>query len=259
VRIAARTCFALCLLALLSSCVENPNSPADFTYRVINEYPHDAAAFTQGLVFENGVLYEGTGIRGQSSLRRVDLETGNVLQQHNLAANYFGEGITILGDRIFQLTWQSHKGFVYALDTFEALGEFSYPTEGWGLTHNGVHLILSDGSSTIYFLDPDNFEEVRRIQVVDSHGFVTRLNELEYIDGEIYANVWQTDRIVRIAPDTGQVASSIDLDGLLSAQKQSHQPDVLNGIAYDAEGDRLFVTGKWWPTLFEIELVPVSR
>lgn len=229
---------------------------AVYTFDAVNVYPHDRNAFTQGLVFENGVLYEGTGLRGRSTLRKVELETGDVLQIRELPAQFFGEGITVYGDRIIQLTWQSQAGFVYDKESFDLLQEFSYPTEGWGITHNGEHLIMSDGTSVLHFLDPESFEEIGHVEVVDVDGPVTRLNELEYINGEVYANVWKTDLIARIAPETGRVAGWIDLEGLLSEEDRSPPVDVLNGIAYDEENDRLFVTGKLWPKLFEIELIP---
>jgi len=227
-----------------------------YTYVIVNVYPHDRDAFTQGLVFKDGVLYESTGLYGHSTLRRVELETGNVLQVRELPAEYFGEGVTIYEDWIIQLTWLSNVGFVYDKDTFELLREFSYPTEGWGITHDGERLIMSDGTSTIYFLDPQSFEQTGQLEVFDGDSLVTRLNELEYIKGEIYANVWQTDRIARISPETGQVIAWVDLEGLLPAEDRLEPVDVLNGIAYDAENDRLFVTGKLWPKLFEIKLVP---
>ena len=229
-----------------------------YTYTVVYTYPHDPDAFTQGLIFTNGVLYEGTGLRGRSSLRKVELETGSVLQIVNLPSQFFGEGVTIYDDKVIQLTWQSHAGFVYDVDSFELLRTFDYPTEGWGITHDGERLITSDGTATIYFWDPETFEPVRQIEVYDNDGPVVRLNELEYIRGEIYANVWKTNRIARIDPQTGRVLGWIQLQGLLSAADQERAVDVLNGIAYDAVGDRLFVTGKLWPTLFEIELVPLD-
>jgi glutamine cyclotransferase len=225
------------------------------TFTIVNTYPHDRRAFTQGLVFTDGVLFEGTGLRGQSTLRQVVLQTGEVLQSHTLSGSLFGEGITVFGDRIIQLTWQSHVGFVYDKQTFAQLAEFTYPTEGWGLTHDGKRLIMSDGTSTLYLLDSETFVEVRRLHVHDDNGPVVRLNELEYVKGEIYANVWQTDRIARIDPDTGRVVGWIDLTGLLAPEDRQPQVDVLNGIAYDAVHDRLFVTGKLWPKLFEIRLV----
>jgi glutaminyl-peptide cyclotransferase len=228
-----------------------------YTYRVIQSYPHDPGAFTQGLQWQDGNLYEGTGLHGRSSIRRVDLATGAVLQQRGLAPEYFGEGITILGDRLYQLTWQSNIGFVYDKETFELLRDWSYPTEGWGLTHDGAQLIMSDGTRTLRFLDPETLEVRRELDVVDEYGApVDQINELEYVRGEIFANIWQTDRIARINPNNGRVVGWIDLSGLLPSEDRRQPVDVLNGIAYDAEQDRLFVTGKLWPRLFEIELLP---
>jgi len=229
-----------------------------YTYKVVNTYAHDRRAFTQGLVFESGVLYEGTGLRGHSTLRRVELETGDVLQIRELPARFFAEGVTIYGNKIIQLTWQSRVGFVYDKDSFKLLKEFHYPTEGWGITHDGKRLIMSDGTSTLRFLDPETFKETGRIKVYDDNGPVTKLNELEYVQGEIYANVWQTNHIARIAPQTGRVIGWIELKGLLSPQDRSRGGDVLNGIAYDAKKARLFVTGKFWPELFEIRLIPLK-
>jgi len=253
------------LLALLGavcacSCSESPapttsNITPVYSYNVVNTYPHDRSAFTQGLVFEDGVLYEGTGLNGRSTLRRVELETGEVLQIHELPAQFFGEGVTVYGNDIIQLTWQSHVGFVYDRDSFELLQEFNYSTQGWGITHDGERLIMSDGTATLYFLDPETFEEIGRVGVYDNDGSVNRLNELEYVQGEIYANVWQTNYIARIDPQTGQVVGWIELKGLLTPEDSDEPVDVLNGIAYDAENARLFVTGKLWPKLFEIELV----
>jgi len=225
-----------------------------YTYKVVTSYPHDQRAFTQGLVFEDSFLYEGTGIRGQSSLRKVELESGNNLQKRTLPAQFFGEGVTIFGNTILQLTWQSRVGFVYDKDTFELLKEFTYPTEGWGLTHDEKQIIMSNGTAVLFFLDPETFQEVKRLEVYNREGPVTGLNELEYIQGEIYANVWQTDYIVRIEPKTGQVIGWIDLTGLLRPEDRDYPVDVLNGIAYDKKNDRLFVTGKLWPRIFEIEL-----
>ncbi|NIA13144.1 MAG: glutaminyl-peptide cyclotransferase [Nitrospiraceae bacterium] len=230
-----------------------PDPIPNYGYRVVNEYPHDPEAFTQGLMYEDGLLLEGTGLYGQSSVRRVALATGMVVQQRDLAATYFGEGITVVGDRLLQLTWKSGKGFIYDKDSLNPSGSFSYSGQGWGLTYDGERLIMSDGSAYLRFLDPETFEQTGRIEVRGDSGIVTRLNELEYIRGEVFANVWQTDTIVRIAPLTGRVTGWIDLSGLLGKQSQ---PDVLNGIAYDAGSSRLFVTGKRWPKVFEIELVP---
>jgi glutamine cyclotransferase len=206
-------------------------------------------------VFHDGVLYEGTGQLGKSSLRRVDMESGNVLQLRPLPASLYGEGVAVADDKIVQLTWHSHVGLVYDKESFELLHTFRYPTEGWGLTYDGQRLIMSDGTSILHFLDPETFEGIGRIDVYDDTGPATRLNELEYIQGEIFANVWYQDTIARIDPETGQVMGWIDLTGL-RPEDTSQPAAVLNGIAYDADNDRLFVTGKLWPILYEIELVP---
>ncbi len=232
---------------------------ADYSYQIVNVYPHDRRASTQGLVYEDGVFYEGTGLRGESTLRRVRPETGEVLHLYSLPARYYGEGITIWGERIIQLTWKAGLGFVYDKDSFQLLGAFSYPTEGWGITHDGTRLIMSDGTSMLYFWDPETFEEVGQVQVHDEFGPVVMLNELEYIQGQVYANVWQTDLVVIIDPQTGRVTGRINLSGLLTPEDFAQPVDVLNGIAYDAEGDRLFVTGKKWPKLFEIDLVLITQ
>ncbi len=229
--------------------------PTEYGYEIVNKFPHDPAAFTQGLVYEDGIFYEGTGLYGQSTLRRVDPSSGEVLFGVRLPDDLFGEGITLLGDRIYQLTWKAQIGMVADRESFELIETFAYETEGWGLTHDGDRLIMSDGTDTIRFLDPETLEQTGRIQVYDDSGPVVRLNELEYVDGEIYANVWQTDRIARIDPASGQVTGWIDLSGLLPAQEAARPIDVLNGIAYDDEENRLFVTGKLWPTMFEIRLV----
>lgn len=227
-----------------------------FSYEVINIYPHERSSFTQGLSFKDGFLYEGTGLNGKSSLCKVELETGNILQIHRLSAKLFGEGIAILGDKIIQLTWMSNEGFVYNRKDFKLLREFTYPTEGWGITYDGESLIVSDGTSTLHFLNPETFEEIRQIEVFDNNGPVSKLNELEYVKGKIFANVWQTDFIAIISPGTGRVDGWVNLQGLLTAKDRSIAVDVLNGIAYDSRNDRLFVTGKLWPKLFEIELIP---
>lgn len=238
--------------------ISNNTVNYNYTYKIINSNPHDPDAFTQGLVYENNTLYESTGLNGKSSLRKVDLETGKILQIRNLPSKYFGEGVTVFENKIIQLTWKSKIGFVYDKDSFDLLQTFNYTTEGWGITHDGTRLIMSDGTDTIYFLDPETFKVIGEIKVFDETGPVTRLNELEYIQGEIYANVWQTDYIVRISPQTGEVIGRIDLRGLLGMEEISSGANVLNGIAYDSENDRLFVTGKLWPKLFEIELVSID-
>jgi len=231
-------------------------NPPLYTYEVVNTYPHDPTAFTEGLVYLDGILYEGTGLYGQSAIHRTDLETGEVLQKQELAAEYFGEGIVVWGDRLIQLTWKSGTGFIYDLESFTQQDSFTYPGEGWGLTHDGQQLIMSDGTDEIRFLDPESLTENGRIQVHDASGPVVQINELEYVNGEIFANIWQTNRIARIDPNSGEVVGWIDLTGLLNPAELTQPVDVLNGIAYDAAQDRLFVTGKFWPILFEIKLIP---
>ena len=244
--------------AALAPAVAQPAHPAAevpvYTYEVVNVLPHDPGAFTQGLVYLDGVLYESTGLNGQSSLRRVDLKTGQVLQRIDVAPEYFAEGLAVLGDRLVQLTWQNHQGFVYDRATFRREKEFAYDGEGWGLTTDGQSLILSDGTDRLRFLDPVTFEVKRTVDVVLVDHPVERLNELEYVKGEIFANVWGENYIVRIDPATGRVTGLVDFGGLLPEQDRKADTDVLNGIAYDAAGDRLFVTGKRWPKLFEVRL-----
>jgi glutaminyl-peptide cyclotransferase len=239
---------------------QSPTAPATPTisgYEVIQAYPHDPHAWTEGLIFVDGVLYEGTGReQGPATLSKLDLATGAVLQRCALPLDFYGEGVTIFGDAIYQLTWQSHVGFVYDKASFAFRRAWSYPTEGWGLTHDDTRLIMSDGTSTLHFLDPQTQAETGRIDAYDENGPVVRLNELEYIHGEIYANIWLTDRIARIDPQSGQVLGWIDLGGLLGPQDRAQPVAELNGIAYDADRDRLFVTGKLWPKLFEIRLRP---
>jgi len=225
-----------------------------YGYQVVRSYPHDRGAFTQGLIVRNGFFYEGTGMNGRSGLRKVKIETGEVLQTKPLGAEYFGEGITDWKGSLVQITWRSEIGFVYDLKTFEQTRTWAYKGEGWGLTHDDTHVIMSDGSSSLRFLDPATLKETGRITVRAGMGPVERLNELEYVKGEIFANVWQTERIARISPKDGRVTGWIDLSGLLSPAERA-DTDVLNGIAYDAAGDRLFVTGKLWPRVFEIKLV----
>ena len=230
-----------------------------YGYKIINVYPHDPDAFTQGLFFEDGFLYEGTGIYGKSELRKVELKTGRVLKSNRLPERFFGEGITAWGNKIIQLTWREKKGFVYEKDGFGLVREFSYATEGWGLTHDDKRLVMSDGSSYLHFLDPQTFKETGRIAVSDRGLPVSNLNELEYVRGKIYANVWPTERIAIISPETGDIEAWIDLSGLVRGLGIPPGEDVLNGIAYDSEHDRLFVTGKFWPKLFEIQLTPLPE
>ena len=231
---------------------------ASDSYRVVHAYPHDPNAFTQGLVFVDGHLYESTGINGHSTLRMDDLETGRVLQSQSVDKKYFAEGLTDWGSTLIQLTWLAHKAFVYDRSSFRALRTLHYDGEGWGLTHDSQSILLSDGSSTLRFLSPETFRELRRIQVTDNGKPVTELNELEFIHGEIYANIWHSDRIARIAPDSGKVLGWIDLTGLLPEKDHSSPEAVLNGIAWDAAHNRLYVTGKLWPKLFEIEIIPTA-
>lgn len=226
-----------------------------FRYEVVRVFPHDHQAFTQGLLYHDGFLYESTGLNGRSSLRRVDLETGEIRQRFDLPATYFAEGLALLDRRLYQLTWQSRLGFVYDLDSFQLQRTFNYRGEGWGLTHDGRTLIMSDGTNRLRLLDPETFDVRREIEVLDGDRPVNLLNELEYIRGELWANIWQSDRLVRINPETGRVTGWVNLSGLLPAADRARGVDVLNGIAWDEAGQRLFVTGKLWPKLFEIRLI----
>jgi len=235
---------------------EPPVRPRDYTYRIVQQYPHDSNAFTQGLVIDAGELLEGTGRQGQSSLREVTMETGEVVRRVDLEARYFGEGIAVAGDRIVQLTWLNGVAFVYDRATFAVLDTVEYAHEGWGITFDGERFIVSDGSATLRFWDPVTYEELEQVVVQDGDLPVTFLNELEYVEGDLFANVWRTDRIVRIDPTTGEVTGWIDLTGLLAAGGGSGG-NVLNGIAFQEGTETLIVTGKLWPLLFEIELVPV--
>jgi len=245
-------------VALTGWTLRSLDAPPDSGYEVIGIYPHDFRAFTQGLVYDDGQLYESTGRLGSSSLRRVHIGTGAVLQRYNLEEAYFGEGLALVDGRLIQLTWTSQVGFVYDRRTFERLNDFSIPGEGWGLANNGGDLAMSDGTSVVRFLDPETMSETRRVSVTDANGPVTRLNELEYVRGELWANIWQTDLIARISPDTGKVIGYLDLTGLLDhwawSQLWPLHTDVLNGIAYDAARNRVFITGKLWPVVFEIDV-----
>jgi glutamine cyclotransferase len=224
-------------------------------YEIVRSHPHDPAAFTQGLTVAHGQLYESTGLHGQSSLRRVDLQSGAVLQQIVLDERYFGEGIAVTGDRIVQLTYRTGVGFVYDRKTFERLREFTYPGEGWGLTYDGQRLIMSDGSDTLRFWHPETLEEQGRLRVRDGNTAIDDINELEYVDGVLYANVWQQDRIARIDPKTGVVTAWIDMSNLLTATERSRGVDVLNGIAHDPKSGHFLITGKLWPWVFEVKFV----
>ena len=257
---ARRYGWGIVLLLLVSSVVgirafgqfKKPTKGEVWGFKVVASYPHDPTAFTQGLVFTDGRLLEGTGKKGDSSLRLVELETGKTAKLASLNSHYFGEGITVLGKRVYQLTWQNRIGLVYDLDTFNVEKTFQYTGEGWGLANDGKRLLMSDGTAMIRFLDPNTFEVVKRITAHGAEGKISKLNELEYVNDEIWANIWYEDRIVRLSPENGELLGWIDLSGLYPRSKRTSNEDVLNGIAYDAESKRLFVTGKNWPKLYEI-------
>lgn len=264
----------LCLLACLAACNNEPrtpppqpaetapvNVPVAITYDVLNQYPHDPAAFTEGLEYKDGILYESTGQYGSSGVRKVDLKTGKVLASVKMDAKYFGEGLTLLNGKIYQLTYREGKGFVYDAGTLKLEKTFSFDApEGWGMTNNGSQLIFDDGSNVLHFIDPATFREIKRLTVTDEHGPVNEINEPEMIHGFIYANQWQTDLILKIDTATGRVVARADLStlrqraGIAPPSRDPRAPDVLNGIAYDAANNRIYITGKNWPKLFEIRL-----
>jgi glutaminyl-peptide cyclotransferase len=229
------------------------DQPKTYSYEVVNKYPHDRDAFTQGLELHNGLLYESTGLAGRSTVRKVDLKTGAVLQKTDLAPQYFGEGLTILNNKIYQLTWTTKIGFIYDLDTFKPIGQFQYDWEGWGMTNDGKNLIISDGSNMLRFVDPERFNVVKTIEVFRQGRPLNELNELEYINGEIYSNIWHSDLIVRISPADGKLLGLIDMTGLSEGLNLGSE-DVLNGIAFDPASKCLLVTGKRWPALFQIRI-----
>lgn len=231
-------------------------APLQTPYEVVGSYPHDPGAFLQGLVWHDGGFYESTGLYGESTLRRVAFPSGEVLKSVPVSKEYFAEGLAMVGDRLIQLTWRSQKAFVYDRETLGLIGEFPYKTEGWGLTYDGASLILSDGSDQLYFIDPNSYQTTRSLRVTMNGRPVERINELEYLHGEVWANVWHTDMIIRIDPNSGQVIGVLDMTGLLqtNAATRRDDDDVLNGIAYDPDTDRIFVSGKRWPLLFEIRL-----
>lgn len=253
---------ALSILSLISSCNSEPpkptkpveTKPVEYSYEVVNVYPHDRNAFTQGLVFRDGKLLESTGQEGQSSLRSVDLQTGQVIKKVDLDSQYFGEGLTVLNGKIYQLTWQHRIGFIYDSQTFQQIGQFPYAGEGWGLTNDGKSLIVSDGTNRLRFIDPDSFRVTKTIAVTDRGTAIRELNELEYIQGEIYANIWHDNRIAAINPDTGAVTGWLDCSGIVRLSEATDQEAVLNGIAFDEASGRVFVTGKLWPKLFEVKI-----
>ncbi len=250
-----------------SSATPTPTVMAEsqYTYNIINTYPHNINAFTEGLIYSEGFLYESTGLLEDSSgnilypssLRQEELATGSIIQQTNLSLNYFGEGMTIVNNKIIQLTWQTNIGFIYDKNTFTQIGNFTYSNEGWGLTYNGSQLIMSDGTDNLYFLNPTTFQKTGQVQVHDGAKSVVNINELEFVNGDIYANIWLTNKIAIINPQTGQVKAWIDLTGL-PGPTNPNADSVLNGIAYDEQNNRLFVTGKEWPNLYQIKLVPIN-
>lgn len=233
--------------------------PIRYTYRVTNTHTHDPNAFTQGLLMDNGQLYESTGEKGQSTLRSVDLASGKVLQSVDIPSQYFGEGIGLVGDEIFMLSWKERTGFVFDKNSFEQIRQFSYPTEGWGMTSNGEELIMSDGTYIIRFMEPESFSEIRQIKVYDQSGPIDYLNELEYVNGDLFAVRWQTELVYIIDPDTGKVKGILDLEGIFDYSLYDRRIDVLNGIAYNENTDRYYITGKWWPKLFEIQLIAANN
>ncbi|MBM89264.1 MAG: glutamine cyclotransferase [Gammaproteobacteria bacterium] len=247
----------LLIIGLNSSAAigQSGQTPKEYGYRIINTYPHDINAFTQGLKYHEGFLFEGTGKNGLSSLSKINLEDNEVLMRRRLNRRYFGEGIEIVDNKVYQLTWTSNIVFVWDKDSFEQLGTHYNATQGWGLAYDGEFLILSDGTSTLYFMDTENFVPQKSVTVTFNGNPLANINELEYIDGEVWANIWQTDFIVRINPENGEVISFVDLSGLSNETQLGSNEAVLNGIAWDAENGRLFVTGKHWANLFEIELV----
>lgn len=245
----------IALVSLLAACAPSGHAATPvYGYQVVRTYPHDPNAFTEGLFLRDGFLYESTGLEGASSIRKIVLETGSVENERSISSQFFGEGIIDWKDRLIQLTWKNQLGFVYGIDDFETKGEFRYPGEGWALTRDDRRIIMSDGTSRLRFLDPETLKETGGVTVTDEGRPVDQLNELEWVKGEIYANIWQTDRIARIDPATGKVKGWIDLTGLLPDADRA-RTDVLNGIAYDAKADRLIVTGKLWPRLYEIRVV----
>ncbi|MFC2150942.1 glutaminyl-peptide cyclotransferase [Bacteroidota bacterium] len=229
--------------------------PELYECKIVKTYPHDKRAYTQGLFYDNGVMYEGTGQFGESKLRKVGFETGKLISELSLEANYFGEGITAFKDKIIQLTWRSNTGFVYDKKSFKLITTLKYSTEGWGITTDGEKLIMSDGTHTIHFLNPEYFNEIGKIEVYDQNGPVDSINELEYIDGLVFANIYQTEEIIAFDPKTGKVLKRIDCRKIVPNGYQGEQDNVLNGIAYDKENDRYFITGKRWPNLFEVKFV----
>ena len=238
------------LVTILSDIV-----PPVYGYRIVKRFPHDTKAYTQGLLVHNGSFYESTGQNGESSIRHVEIETGKVLKQHNLESKYFGEGLALLEGKLYQITWTNNTGFIYDVETFTLLGTIHYNTQGWGLAAYNERLVMSDGTNKLFFLEPEYFTVISSLEVYDNREGIWQLNELEYINGELWANIYQTDRLARIDPVSGKVLSYVDLSGLLDKRDRHPDIDYLNGIAWDKEEERLFVTGKNWPWVYEIEIV----
>jgi glutamine cyclotransferase len=230
-----------------------PSIPT-YTYEVVATYPHDVKSFTEGFQFDGGFIYEGTGMEARSYIRKYDLKSGKVIKEVKLPDYYFGEGIILLGGKIYELTYTSQIGFIYDAKTFAKIDSFTYQGEGWGMTTDGTNLIFSNGSNKLQYLDPNNHQVVKTLEVFEGENPLMQINELEYIKGQIFANIWRADRIVIIDPASGKVTGTIDMRGLLSPSEQTRETDVLNGIAYDAKNDRIFVTGKNWPKIFEIKI-----
>ena len=246
--------FSLIIILFLSFSTNNlVKSVNYYDYDIINSYHHDKNAFTQGLIYKNGYLFEGTGLKGESSLRKIKLDTGEIVKIHYLKNKYFGEGITMLNNKIYQLTWKENTGFIYNFN-FEIIDKFSYPTEGWGLTNNGKELIMSDGSSKLYFLDPKTLKKKKEMTVTKNNKKISNINELEYIKGKIFANIWQKNHLIIINPENAKVTGILDLEGIINRNNYTHNINVLNGIAYDSKNNRIFITGKLWPKIFEIEI-----
>jgi glutaminyl-peptide cyclotransferase len=245
------------MIVIAAGYARQRQSAPSYGFKLVATFPHDPSAFTQGLVFADGELYESTGLQGESSLRRVELSTGRVLQQIKVGNEHFAEGLALVGDALVQLTWQSKLGFVYDRKTFVQRRTFTYPTEGWGIAYDGAsRLVMSDGSARLFYLEPKTLAVTRTLTVRDAGTPIDRLNELEFVDDEIWANVWTTDRIVRIAPSTGDVTGWIALDTLWPRNERRPPADVMNGIAYDKGLRRIFVTGKKWPSLYQISIAP---
>lgn len=250
----ARLSFVSLIILFLPLSALCAASDMDWNYEIVQIYPHDPSSFTQGFDFGDGFFYEGTGLFGKSSLRKIQMKSGKIVRERHLPSQFFGEGITIAESRLIQLTWHERAGFIYDLATFQLLGTFQYPTEGWGITFDGRQFIMSDGSPTLHFLDAATFRETMRVTVSDSRGLVKKLNELEFINGLIYANVWQTSRIAVIEPETGHLRAWIDLNDLVRRAGGDNAVKTLNGIAYNHARDTLFVTGKHWPWIYEIRI-----